>query len=103
MRAPLTCQALVLALGIGLAGVVGAQSAQNRAAKDNVPQAPSDIQTSAATPPAPQSSQAPMGGSAFGGHVSGMAPAHAIDHRRMFGECVSAMAQGWDCNSDLVP
>lgn len=40
---------------------------------------------------------APGGGSAFGEHVSGMAPEHPIDHGRGFGECVSAMAQTGVC------
>lgn len=38
----------------------------------------------------------PAGGPAFGQHVAGMAPEHAIEHGARFGACVSAMATtGW--------
>ena len=37
-------------------------------------------------------------GPAFGQHVSGMALEHATDHRAMFGECVSTMAQAESCD-----
>ena len=37
------------------------------------------------------------GGSAFGKHVAGMAPEHAIAHGADFGACVSAMARGLTC------
>ena len=40
---------------------------------------------------------APGGGNAFGQHVAGMAPEHAIAHRADFGACVSAMARGLAC------
>jgi len=40
---------------------------------------------------------APGGGNAFGQHVAGMAPEHAIAHGADFGACVSAMARGLAC------
>ena len=40
---------------------------------------------------------APGGGNAFGQHVAGMTPEHAIAHGAEFGACVSAMARGLDC------
>ena len=40
---------------------------------------------------------APGGGSAFGEHVSSMAPEHPRDHGREFGECVSTMARTGTC------
>lgn len=49
-----------------------------------------------AAPQAPQPSTAPEG-RAFGQHVSGMAPEHAILHGALFGECVSEMAITGDC------
>jgi hypothetical protein len=39
----------------------------------------------------------PGGGNAFGQHVAGMAPEHAIQHGAEFGACISAMARGLDC------
>jgi hypothetical protein len=43
---------------------------------------------------------APGGGNAFGQHVAGMAPEHAIKHGAEFGACVSAMARGLGCPHD---
>jgi hypothetical protein len=40
---------------------------------------------------------APGGGDAFGQHVAGMAPEHAIAHGAAFGACVSAMATTGSC------
>ena len=40
---------------------------------------------------------APGGGSAFGQHVAGMDPEHAVAHGADFGGWVSAMAQGLAC------
>lgn len=48
---------------------------------------------SAATP-ALAAMPTPGGGSAFGEHVATMTPDCPSEHRAMFGECVSAMAQG---------
>jgi hypothetical protein len=42
--------------------------------------------------PALAQTVAPGGGSAFGEHVSSMAPEHPRDHGRDFGKCVSTMA-----------
>lgn len=47
-------------------------------------------------PQAPQPTTAPEG-RAFGEHVSGMAPEHAILHGALFGECVSEMAITGEC------
>ena len=49
-----------------------------------------------AAPRAPQPTTA-LEGRAFGEHVSGMAPEHAILHGALFGECVSEMAITGDC------
>lgn len=43
---------------------------------------------------------APGGGSAFGEHVSSMAPEHPRDHGGEFGECVSTMARTGSCSHD---
>ena len=51
----------------------------------------------AAAAPGVAHEAAPGGGSAFGQHVAGMAPEHAIAHGADFGACVSAMARGLDC------
>jgi hypothetical protein len=40
---------------------------------------------------------APGGGNAFGQHVAGMAPEHAIAHGAEFGACVSTMATTGSC------
>jgi hypothetical protein len=40
---------------------------------------------------------APGGGPAFGQHVAGMAPEHAVAHGAHFGDCVSAMAKTGSC------
>jgi hypothetical protein len=50
-----------------------------------------------ATAPALAEDVAPGGGSAFGQHVAGMAPEHAVAHGADFGACVSAMARGLAC------
>jgi hypothetical protein len=39
----------------------------------------------------------PGGGNAFGQHVAGMAPEHAIAHGADLGACISAMVRGGDC------
>jgi hypothetical protein len=39
----------------------------------------------------------PGGGNAFGQHVAGMAPEHAVAHGAHFGECVSTMARTGSC------
>jgi hypothetical protein len=54
----------------------------------------------AAAAPGVAHEAAPGGGSAFGRHVAGMAPEHAIAHGADFGACVSAMARGLDCPHD---
>lgn len=50
-------------------------------------------------PPQPTATQpsGPLEGRAFGEHVSGMAPEHAILHGALFGECVSEMAITGEC------
>jgi hypothetical protein len=50
-----------------------------------------------ATVPAMADEVAPGGGNAFGQHVAGIAPEHAIAHGADFGACVSAMARGLPC------
>lgn len=50
-----------------------------------------------ATGPALADDVAPGGGNAFGQHVAGMAPEHAVAHGADFGACVSAMARGLAC------
>ena len=47
--------------------------------------------------PAFAETAAPGGGSAFGKHVSSMAPEHPRDHGAEFGQCVSTMAKESDC------
>ena len=62
--------------------------------------APLQAQDAASEPPAapqaPQPKTSPEG-RAFGEHVSGMAPEHAILHGALFGECVSEMAITGEC------
>jgi hypothetical protein len=50
-----------------------------------------------ATAPALADDVAPGAGNAFGQHVTGMAPEHAVAHGADFGACVSAMARGLAC------
>ena len=56
-------------------------------------------QEESSAPPPPQAPQptTSLEGRAFGEHVSGMAPEHAILHGVLFGECVSEMAITGDC------
>lgn len=57
------------------------------------PQAAASAGAARSQTPSPQSAQAPLGGRAFGEHVSGMAPEHPLEHGgQMFGQCVSEMA-----------
>jgi hypothetical protein len=95
-------RALAVAIGICVSGTVGAQGAASNGSASQASGGKAQSAAATSTPPAPQSSQAPMGGRAFGEHVSGMAPQHAIDHRRHFGECVSAMAQGDECDHEAM-
>ena len=53
--------------------------------------------TETTSTPAPQPTPTQLEGRAFGEHVSGVAPEHAILHGALFGECVSEMAITGDC------
>jgi hypothetical protein len=98
MRPTSTFQALALSLGLCFAATVSAQTGttNSNGVQASGGKAPSFTSNSGLT--TQQSHPAPGGGPAFGQHVSGMAPDHPKEHGRLFGECVSAMAQGAECD-----
>jgi len=85
---------LVLAAVLAAALPIGASAQSARSSTEGSPGAGARTDAKETTVQGPQ---APMGGRAFGEHVSGMAPEHPIDHGRMFGECVSEMAITGSC------
>ena len=102
MRASSFCIGCTLALGVFLTAAVNAAQGTSTTAdpQAGARQASPASQGSVAQPAS--GTQAPMGGRGFGEHVSQMAPEHPKDHGVMFGECVSEMAIGDDCEH-LVP
>jgi hypothetical protein len=104
MRPTSIFQALTLSLGLCFAATVNAQTGttNSNGVQASGGKAPSLTSNSGTT--TQQGHPAPGGGPAFGQHVSGMAPEHPKEHGRLFGECVSAMAQGAECDHhEMMP
>ena len=99
MRGSSVLVAFAFTAWIPFAAVANAQQATPAGSGQGSALAVPSVQNgSAVQAPAPQGSQAPMGGRAFGEHVSGMTPDHPKTHGRHFGECVSEMAIAGACS-----